>query len=127
MELGAFSLSLNVADLAASRAFYEKLGFVAIAGEPEQGWQILRNGGRTLGLFQGHIPANTLTFNPGWTDSAEAMDSFEDVRSLQAKLEEQGVDIISRASNGTGPASFVIADPDNNHILIDQHVYAPGS
>ncbi|MBM7069069.1 VOC family protein [Actibacterium sp. 188UL27-1] len=125
MDLGAFSLSLNVSDLDASRAFYEKLGFGLAGGSADQGWLILRNGGCTLGLFQGHLPENCLTFNPGWTPEAQAMETFEDVRRLQARLESQGIEIFIRAKEGTAPTHFVVVDPDGNQILIDQHENAP--
>ena len=125
MDLGAFSLSLNVADLDASRAFYEKLGFGVMGGAADQGRLILRTGQFTLGLFQGHIPENCLTFNPGWTAEAQAMETFEDVRSLQARLERMGIEVLIRAKEGTEPTHFVVVDPDGNQILIDQHENAP--
>ncbi|MBB5514094.1 catechol 2,3-dioxygenase-like lactoylglutathione lyase family enzyme [Rubricella aquisinus] len=122
MELGAFSLSLNVKDIAASRAFYEKLGFAVSGGDQAQGWLILRNGDTILGLFGGFIERNTLTFNPGWSQSAEAVDPFTDVRDLQKSLRERGVAFHEEADEATsGPAHFVIIDPDGNPILVDQH------
>lgn len=122
MKLGAFSMSLNVKDLAASKAFYGKLGFTRFAGDEAQGWVMLRNGETVIGLFGGFLKANTLTFNPGWDQNAENLDDFEDVRSLQKKLKAEGVEFFSEADETTsGPASFVIIDPDGNPILVDQH------
>ncbi len=123
MELGAFSISLAVKDIAASRAFYEKFGFEVVGGDPSQNWQILRNGGHTIGLFQGMFDKNILTFNPGWDDEARTLDAFTDVRELQRRLKANGVSLQSEADeNTTGPASFVALDPDGNPILVDQHV-----
>lgn len=122
MELGAFSVSLAVQDLAASRAFYEKLGFEQLAGEPAQNWIILKNGQTVIGLFQGMFPNNIMTFNPGWDQSAQNTGSFTDVRELQARLMEQGIEPVTKADpDSTGPASFVLVDPDGNSILVDQH------
>ena len=123
MELGAFSISLAVKDIAASRAFYEKFGFEVVGGDPSQNWQILRNGGHTIGLFQGMFDKNILTFNPGWDDEARTLDAFTDVRELQRRLKANDVSLQSEADeNTTGPASFVAVDPDGNPILVDQHV-----
>lgn len=123
MELGAFSVSLAVKDLAASRAFYEKLGFTAFAGVAEQGWLILRNGEHVLGLFQGMFERNLLTFNPGWDQAARPLASFTDVRDLQRALRARGVNPVQAADETTrGPGSFVLVDPDGNPILVDQHV-----
>ena len=123
MKLGAFSVSLAVKDLEASRDFYEKLGFEVVGGDPSQNWQILRNGGHTIGLFQGMFDKNLLTFNPGWDDEAQPIDAFTDVRELQRRLKEAGVTLAVEADeSGAGPASFVILDPDGNPILVDQHV-----
>ena len=128
MVLGNFSVSLAVKDLAASRAFYEKLGFERVHGEPAQNWVILQNGTTTIGLFQGMFPKNILTFNPGWNHAMETLEDFTDVRAIQARLEAAGVEIQTRADPAsTGPASFVIIDPDGNPILVDQHVPAPGA
>ena len=125
MQLGAFSISLAVKDLAASRTFYEKLGFEPVGGDG-QNWQILRQGTTTLGLFQGMFEKNCLTFNPGWNAQAEALDSFQDVRDIQAALLERGVELAERAdASGTGPAHITMVDPDGNPILIDQHVARP--
>ncbi len=123
MELGAFSISLAVKDLAASRAFYEKLGFAQVGGDPAQNWLILRNGTTTIGLFQGMFERNVLTFNPGWSSSAEPLETFTDVRELQRRLEAAGLDLIQKADESTtGPASVTLLDPDGNPVLIDQHV-----
>ena len=122
MELGNFSVSLTVADVTASRSFYEKLGFTVFGGEADQGWLILRNGAATIGLFQGMFERNMLTFNPGWDADARPLDTFTDVRELERQLEAQGVQFASRTEPGsTGPASFIVLDPDGNPILFDQH------
>ena len=123
MELGTFSVSLAVKDLAASKSFYEKLGFEEFAGDESQNWLILKNGDHVIGLFQGMFEKNILTFNPGWDSNAQKLDSFTDVRELQAQLKAQGVAIETEADeNTTGPASFIVVDPDGNPILFDQHV-----
>ena len=123
MKLGAFSVSLAVKDLAASRRFYENLGFAVFAGEQTQNWLILKNGDCAIGLFQGMFEKNTLTFNPGWSSDARPMSEFTDVRELQRQLKARGVTLLSEAdASSSGPASFMIADPDGNPILIDQHV-----
>ena len=123
MELGAFSVSLAVKDLEASRSFYEKFGFEVVGGDASQNWQILRNGDHTIGLFQGMFDQNILTFNPGWDKHAQPLDSFTDVRELQRRLKASGVVLHTEADeSGTGPASFVAVDPDGNPILVDQHV-----
>ncbi len=122
MELGAFSVSLAVKDLEASRRFYEKLGFKAFGGDPKQNWLILKNGHHVLGLFQGMFEGNILTFNPGWDQNAKNLDSFTDVRHLQRELKRQGIALTSEADeSSTGPASFMLSDPDGNQILFDQH------
>ena len=123
--LGAFSVSLAVKDLAASRAFYEKLGFVAGHGDSKS-WTVLRNGDTVIGLFQGHIPKNSLTFNPGWTQQATPLPAFLDVREIQALLLQRGLDLTAKADpTSTGPAYLMLMDPDGNPILIDQHVEKP--
>ena len=123
MELGAFSISLAVKDLEASRDFYEKFGFEVVGGDASQNWQILRNGDHTIGIFQGMFEENILTFNPGWDGKAQSLDSFTDVRELQRELKARGIRLVSEADdNSTGPASFVALDPDGNPILVDQHV-----
>ena len=123
MELGAFSISLAVEDLEASRVFYEKLGFEVVGGDASQNWQILRNGDHTIGIFQGMFEENILTFNPGWDGKAQPLDTFTDVRELQRELKATSVHLVSEADeSSTGPASFVLQDPDGNLILVDQHV-----
>ena len=123
MQLGAFSVSLAVKDLEASRSFYEKLGFEPFAGNAAQNWLILKNGGTVIGLFQGMFEKNILTFNPGWDSNAQPLPEYTDVRELQRRLEAQGVTMLQKADESTtGPASLVIADPDGNAILFDQHV-----
>jgi catechol 2,3-dioxygenase-like lactoylglutathione lyase family enzyme len=122
MDLGNFSVSLAVKDIAASRAFYEKLGFSVFGGEQDQGWLILRSGAATIGIFQGMFDRNMLTFNPGWDADAQPLDEFTDVRELERQIDAQGVEFASRTEPGTtGPASFVVIDPDGNPILFDQH------
>ena len=121
MELGAFSVSLAVKNLEASRAFYQQLGFEAFAGDGEN-WQILKNGSTVIGLFQGMFDKNILTFNPGWDQSAQNLPSFTDIRELQRRFKAKGVALMSEADESTtGPASFITADPDGNTILFDQH------
>ena len=123
MELGAFSVSLAVKDLSASQAFYEKLGFELFHGEASQGWLIMKSPSCVIGLFQGMFDDNILTFNPGWNDSAQPLDTYTDVREIQRKLKEDGIEFATEADETTsGPASFVIIDPDGNPILVDQHV-----
>lgn len=123
MELGAFSVSLAVKDIKASRAFYEKLGFEAFMGDESQNWLILKNGRHVIGLFQGMFERNLLTFNPGWDSDARKLEAFTDIRELQKRLKEQGVELASEADESTtGPASFMVIDPDGNPILVDQHV-----
>ena len=123
MELGAFSVSLAVKNIEASKAFYEKLGFKVFMGDMSQNWLILKNGEHVIGLFQGMFEKNILTFNPGWDSNARQLETFTDVRELQRQLKAQGVELQSEADESTtGPASFVVVDPDGNPILVDQHV-----
>jgi lactoylglutathione lyase len=123
MNLGAFSVSLSVKDIAESRDFYEKFGFSAVGGDQQQNWLILKNGDAVIGLFQGMFEGNILTFNPGWDGNARAVTSFTDVRELQRQLKAQGVELVSEADETTsGPASFIAVDPDGNSIYVDQHV-----
>lgn len=123
MDLGAFSVSLAVKDLPASRAFYEALGFEAFHGDAAQGWLILKNGQHVIGLFQGMFERNILTFNPGWDSNAQPVDSFTDVRDLQRQLKAAGLAFAMEADESTtGPASFMVVDPDGNQVLVDQHV-----
>lgn len=123
MNLGAFSVSLAVKDIAASKAFYEKLGFSQIGGDIEQGWLILKNSSCVIGLFQGMFDRNIMTFNPGWDGSGKPVDNFTDIRDIQKTLKQAGVSLSTEADEiNTGPASFMITDPDGNTILVDQHV-----
>lgn len=122
MQLGAFSISLAVKDIAASKAFYEKLGFAVFGGNIEQNWLILKNGDHVIGLFQGMFDRNMLTFNPGWDTNAQPLADFTDIRELQRRLKAQGVTLTSEADEATaGPASFMAIDPDGNPVLFDQH------
>lgn len=123
MELGAFSISLAIKALVVSRAFYEKLGFSVFGGDADQGWLILKSPSCTIGLFQGMFENNILTFNPGWDENAQAVTAFTDIRDLQKQLKSAGVSFETEADEATtGPASFMITDPDGNAILVDQHV-----
>ena len=123
MKLGAFSISLTVKDIQASKNFYEKIGFEFFGGDIEQNWLILKNGDVVIGLFQGMFDKNMLTFNPGWDGNAQQLDQFTDVRELQRQLKDQGVEFLSEADGSTtGPASFMVVDPDGNPVLFDQHV-----
>jgi len=125
MQLGNFSVSLAVKDLAKSRAFYEKLGFHGIHGDGKN-WQILQNETSTIGLFQGMFERNLLTFNPGWDRKGATLPDFEDVRDIQKKLEAAGLTLASAADEASsGPASLMVIDPDGNPILLDQHVPRP--
>ena len=122
MNLGAFSISLSVKDIVASRDFYEKLGFEPVGGNADDNWLILRNGNHVIGLFQGMFEKNILTFNPGWDQQCNETDSFTDVRDIQRELKEQGVELVSEADEASqGPASCTLIDPDGNPVLIDQH------
>ena len=121
MPLGNFSVSLTVRDIGAAKAFYEKLGFVQIGGDPAQNWVIMKNGTTNIGLFQGMFPRNALTFNPGWDQDGSPTGAFEDVRSLQRRLRAAGLDVGAPIASASGPASFAITDPDGNPILFDQH------
>ena len=123
MELGAFSISLAVKDIEASKRFYEKLGFTIFAGDQSQNWLIMKNGEYAIGLFQGMFEKNMLTFNPGWDSDAQQLKAFTDVRELQRQLKDRGIALMSEADeSSTGPASFMTVDPDGNPILFDQHV-----
>lgn len=123
MNLGAFSLSLTVKDLSASKSFYGALGFSVFGGDESQGWLILKSSSCVLGLFQGMFDKNMMTFNPGWDSDGQPLTEFEDVREIQKSLKEQGIAIIDEADEATsGPASFIAVDPDGNPVLIDQHV-----
>jgi catechol 2,3-dioxygenase-like lactoylglutathione lyase family enzyme len=122
MQLGAFSVSLSVKDIAKSRAFYEAFGFVVFGGNQEQRWLIMKNGDTIIGLFEGMFAHNILTFNPGWDSSAKDLAEFTDVRAIQQHLKSQGIALTTEAdASTTGPASFTTVDPDGNQILVDQH------
>lgn len=127
MELGAFSISLSVKDIAASRAFYEALGFTVFGGVQEQNWLILKNGEALVGLFQGMFSGNMLTFNPGWDSNARELEGFTDVRQIQRRLKEAGIALGQETDpEGRGTGYISLVDPDGNAILIDQHRPAPG-
>jgi len=126
MELGNFSVSLAVKDIAASRAFYEKLGFRVTFGDQTQNWLILQNETSTIGLFQGMFSKNIMTFNPGWDRNCGTLPDFDDVREIQRMLKSQGITLTTEADETTsGPASLTLVDPDGNQILVDQHVPSP--
>lgn len=122
-ELGCFSISLSVKDIQASMAFYEKLGFEIIGGEPENNWCIMKNGHANIGLFEDMFPENVLTFNPGWDQEGRNMEAgFQDIRQIQEQLKQQGLTLAEEAdAESSGPASIMLQDPDGNAILIDQH------
>ncbi|MGG3575194.1 VOC family protein [Bacillus gobiensis] len=122
MKLGAFSISLSVKDINKSKSFYENLGFQTLGGDITQNWLIMKNESTVIGLFQGMFEKNILTFNPGWNENAENLDSFTDIRDLQKQLKAKGIKMLSEADETSeGPASFTIEDPDGNTILVDQH------
>lgn len=121
MPLGAFSISLSVKDLAKSIAFYEDLGFSRFSGDDARGYAIMKNGETLVGLFHGMFEGNMLTFNPGWDQSAQAVDPFDDVRAIKAKVQAAGHTVSQEAGGDSGIGSFVVIDPDGNPILIDQH------
>ena len=126
MQLGNFSVSLTVKDLVKSKAFYEKLDFSLVGGALDQNYVVMQNGTTTIGLFQGMFEKNMLTFNPGWNKDKETLESFDDVRAIQAKLKERGIEFATEAdTENSGPAHFVIMDPDGNPLLFDQHVDKP--
>lgn len=123
MKLGAFSISLAVKDLNTSKEFYEKLGFSTFGGDPKMNYLIMKNGDAIIGLFQGMFEGNVITFNPGWNQNAENVDSFNDVREIQQNLEKEGLNLIQKvdSDNNEGPGHLTLTDPDGNSILIDQH------
>jgi predicted lactoylglutathione lyase len=122
MGSGAFSISLAVKDIRASKEFYEKLGFSALMGEAEQNWLIMKNGDAVIGLFQGMFDKNVMTFNPGWDQDAKEVDQYRDIRAIQDELKERGISLLSEVQPDTeGPGSFMLLDPDGNQILFDQH------
>jgi catechol 2,3-dioxygenase-like lactoylglutathione lyase family enzyme len=126
MDLGNFSVSLAVKDIHASKAFYEKLGFQQAGGQLEQNWVVMQNGPAKIGLFQGMFEKNILTFNPGWTPDKQALTEFQDVRELQRTFKARGLQPVVAADEATqGPAHFMLADPDGNTLLFDQHVPSP--
>ena len=123
MQLGNFSISLAVKDIEASKVFYEKLGFEKVGGDQEQKWLVLRQGDTKIGLFEGMFDSNILTFNPGWDNDGNTLDSFDDIRKLHDKFKEDGLEIVNASiKEDHGPAHFTLKDPDGNDILIDQHV-----
>eukprot|EP00873_Tetraselmis_striata_P030573 jgi/Tetstr1/450837/TSEL_037873.t1 len=123
MQLGAFSVSLAVKDIAASRAFYEKLGFEVFHGDAGQGWLIMKSPTAVIGLFQGMFEKNILTFNPGWDSNAQPVGEFTDIRDIQKKLKAAGLSLEQEVDEaGSGPGSCTLLDPDGNPVLIDQHV-----
>lgn len=122
LKLGAFSVSLSVKDIHVSKAFYEKLGFTTFAGSLEQNYLIMKNENTLIGLFQGMFKGNILTFNPGWDENANNLETFDDIREIQRHLKANGLTINPEADeSATGPASFMVTDPDGNTILFDQH------
>ena len=122
MKLGAFSISLAVKDIQKSKAFYESLGFSSLGGDINQKWLILKNGNAIIGLFEGMFENNIITFNPGWDENAQNLESFDDVRAIQQHLKNQGITLTSETEPNTdGPAHITLTDPDGNNILIDQH------
>lgn len=123
MHLGNFYPALAVKDLQVSIAFYEKLGFSAMGGDAESGWQIMQNGETTIGLYQGMFESNILTFNPGWDRSAQKLSEFDDVRDIQKRLKDSGLNLdVEADETSTGPAHLILTDPDGNTIMLDQHV-----
>ncbi|HMR44562.1 MAG TPA: VOC family protein [Saprospiraceae bacterium] len=123
MQLGAFSISLSVKDLDASKRFYETLGFTIFAGDAAKNYLIMKNGNALVGLFHGMFENNILTFNPGWDENAHTLEQYNDVRDIQRQLKEKGIQLVAEADENTsGPAHLMVVDPDGNTILIDQHV-----
>ncbi|MEN7551750.1 VOC family protein [Rapidithrix thailandica] len=123
MKLGAFSVSLSVKDLKTSQQFYENLGFRVLAGDLEQNYLIMKNEKALIGLFQGMFEHNILTFNPGWDENANPLDTFDDIREIQRQLKSKGVALVNEADEqASGPASLMVIDPDGNALLIDQHI-----
>ncbi|MEZ4837924.1 VOC family protein [Flavobacterium sp.] len=122
MKLGAFSISLAVKDIKKSKTFYENLGFTQLGGEINQKWLILKNGNAIIGLFEGMFENNIITFNPGWDENAQNLESFDDVRVIQQHLKNSGISLLAETDpNAEGPAHITLTDPDGNAILIDQH------
>jgi predicted enzyme related to lactoylglutathione lyase len=126
MDLGHFSVSLTVKDIEVSKAFYEKLDFKEVGGKLQENWIVLQNGNARIGLFQGMLDKNIMTFNPGWTKDKETLRDFQDVRELQRILKARGLTMTPEADETTeGPAYFMLTDPDGNTLLFDQHVPGP--
>ena len=121
MNLGAFSISLSVKDLAASRAFYEALGFDSMGGDPDHGYLIMKNDQTVIGLFHDMFEGNILTFNPGWNQRAETLDDYDDISVIVKQLRERGIEVADGPDAEHGPASATLTDPDGNVVLIDQH------
>ena len=123
MKLGAFSISLSVKDINVSKQFYESLGFAVFAGGLSKNYLIMKSGNSLIGLFQGMFPKNILTFNPGWDENAQKVENFDDIRKIQRQLKSKNIKLESEADeSSSGPASFVVTDPDGNAILFDQHI-----
>ncbi len=123
MKLGAFSISLSVKDIHASKAFYENLGFSVFAGDLAKNYLIMKNGNALIGLFQGMFEQNILTFNPGWDENANTLPEFDDVRTIQKSAKENGLALLTEADQtSTGPAHFLVVDPDGNTVMFDQHI-----
>lgn len=123
MRLGAFSISLAVKDIKASKDFYEKIGFKVFGGDIENNYLIMKNEYTLIGLFQGMFDKNILTFNPGWNQDAQPLPEFDDVRKLNKAVKQDGLSTESESMEGeSGPGSFILIDPDGNQILIDQHI-----
>lgn len=121
MNLGVLSLSLSVKDLQISKEFYEKLGFQSFAGNEDMNYLIMKQGDSLIGLFQGMFEGNIVTFNPGWDSNAQNLESFHDVRDIEKDLKAKGIELMTKTSNDSGPASIMFQDPDGNMILVDQH------
>ncbi len=123
MDLGAFSVSLSVKDIHASKAFYEKLGFVQRGGDLSQNWVVMKNGVAVIGLFQGMFDKNILTFSPGWDQDAKELGHFMDVREIQKELKKNGVALKKEADeSSSGPEHIILEDPDGNQIMLDQYI-----
>jgi predicted lactoylglutathione lyase len=125
MQLGNFSVSLTVKDIAVSKAFYQALGFVIVAGDETQKWLVLQNGNARIGLFEGMFEKNMLTFNPGWDENKQELNKFTDIREIQKTLKKAHIKFDQEAAEGSEPTHFMITDPDGNPILFDQHVKKP--
>lgn len=122
MDLGTFSVSLSVKDLGVSKAFYETLGFTQFGGDPDHAYVVMKNGAHLIGLYHGMFDGNMLTFNPGWDQSAQPVDGFDDIRDIEAKLVAGGIEIATPCVDGDGVAHCIFSDPDGNVVMLDQHV-----